>query len=333
MSQTLAPEPAGVAPRELALSRIDTRRRILSAAAIWIVLAVLIVFASLVSDVFLTPRNLTVILKQAAPLGILAVGETIVLLTGGIDLSVASVMATASIFAAGISNGSDEHVWPVILLCLTFSTLVGFGNGLLVTKLKIPPFIATLGMILVVQGVRFVYSKGTPKSLVPPTLREWGQGSSGPIPNSVIIWVAIVIVVTFVLSRTTFGRRLYAVGGNARAAYLSGVSVDGVKIAAYTICSFLAGIAGLVLVGYVNAADNWLGNGYELNAIAAVVIGGTAFEGGKGSQIGTVAGVLILTVLFTLVLLLQFDESVRRIIKGVAILLAAALYARLRTRR
>ena len=308
------------------------RRRIVSAAAIWVVLLLLVVVASLISDVFLTPRNLTVILKQAAPLGILAVGETIVLLTGGIDLSVASVMATASIFAAGISNGSDEHIWPVILLCLTFSVLVGFGNGLLVTKLKIPPFIATLGMILVVQGIRFVYSKGTPKSLVPPPLRSWGQGSSGPVPNAVIIWAVVVIVAAFVLSRTTFGRRLYAVGGNPRAAFLSGVTVDRVKLAAYTICGFLAGIAGMVLVGYVGAADNWLGNGYELNAIAAVVIGGTAFEGGKGSQFGTVAGVLILTVLFTLVLMLQFDESVRRIIKGVAILLAAGLYARLRAR-
>ena len=331
MRPALVPEPAGPA-LDLARGRADARRRIVSAIAIWAVLLLLVVIASLVSDVFLTPRNLTVILKQAAPLGILAVGETIVLLTGGIDLSVASVMATASIFAAGISNGSDEHIWPVILLCLTFSVLVGFGNGLLVTKLKIPPFIATLGMILVVQGIRFVYSKGTPKSLVPPTLRSWGQGSSGPVPNAVIIWAVVVVVAAFVLSRTTFGRRLYAVGGNPRAAFLSGVTVDRVKLAAYTICGFLAGIAGMVLVGYVGAADNWLGNGYELNAIAAVVIGGTAFEGGKGSQIGTVAGVLILTVLFTLVLMLQFDESVRRIIKGVAILLAAGLYARLRAR-
>jgi len=332
MTQAMVPEPAGVPPREAALNRLETRRRLLSAAAIWIVLVGLIFIASRVSDVFLTQRNLTVILKQAAPLGILAVGETIVLLTGGIDLSVASIMATASIFAAGISSGSDEHVWSVVLLCLGFSTLVGLCNGLLVTKLRIPPFIATLGMILVVQGIRFFYTGGTPKSLVPPTIKSWGQGLTGPIPNGFIIWMAVVLVAVFVLSRTTFGRRLYAVGGNPRAAFLSGVSVDGIKIAAYTICGFLAGVAGMVLLGYVGAADNWLGNGYELTAIAAVVIGGTAFEGGRGSQIGTIAGVLILTVLFTLVLMLQFDESVRRVIKGVAILLAAGLYARLRAR-
>lgn len=332
MSQALVPEPTGVSMREAVLSRRDARRRLLSAAAIWLVLAGLIAIASLVSDVFLTQRNLTVILKQAAPLGILAVGETIVLLTGGIDLSVASIMATASIFAAGISGGSDENIWAVILLCLAFSTLVGFGNGLLVTKLRIPPFIATLGMILIVQGIRFFYTGGMPKSQVPSTIKFWGQGMTGPVPNAVIIWLLVVLVAAFVLSRTTFGRRLYAVGGNPRAAHLSGVSVDRVKLAAYTICGFLAGVAGMVLLGYVGAADNWLGNGYELTAIAAVVIGGTAFEGGKGSQIGTVAGVLILTVLFMLVLMLQFDESVRRIVKGVAILLAAGLYARLRAR-
>lgn len=333
MGQVLVPEPSGPRVRELVRAQSDTRRRWLQAAAIWIVLGVLVLIASLVSPNFLTPRSITVILKQAAPLGILAVGETLVILTGGIDLSVASVMASVSIFAAGITDGQDELVLPVVAFCLVFSLLVGLGNGLMVTKLRIPPFIATLGMILVVQGIRFVYSKGTPKTYIPDVLRFWGRDSLGPIPMALIVWFVIVVIAAFVLSRTTFGRRLYAVGGNARTAYLSGVDVDGIKIAAYTACSLLAGIAGLILVGYVGTADNWLGNGYELNAIAAVVIGGTAFEGGKGGQWGTVAGVLILTVLFNLVLMLQFDEEARRIVKGVVILLAVALYARMRATR
>lgn len=333
MGQVLVPEPSGPRVRQLVRAQSDTRRRWLQAAAIWIVLGVLVLIASLVSPNFLTPRNLTTILKQAAPLGILAVGETLVILTGGIDLSVASVMASVSIFAAGITDGQDELVLPVVAFCLVFSLLVGLGNGLMVTKLRIPPFIATLGMILVVQGIRFVYSKGTPKTYIPDVLRFWGRDSLGPIPMALIVWFVIVAIAAFVLSRTTFGRRLYAVGGNARTAYLSGVNVDGIKIAAYTACSLLAGIAGLILVGYVGTADNWLGNGYELNAIAAVVIGGTAFEGGKGGQWGTVAGVLILTVLFNLVLMLQFDEEARRIVKGVVILLAVALYARMRAQR
>jgi ribose/xylose/arabinose/galactoside ABC-type transport system permease subunit len=241
-------------------------------------------------------------------------------------------MAAVSIFAAGFIDGQDELVWPVVGLCLLFSLSVGLANGLLVTKLKIPPFIATLGMILIVQGLRFVYSRGTPKTYIPDSLRFFGRDSVGPIPMALIVWFVIVVITTFILSRTTFGRRLYATGGNPQTAFLSGVNTDAIKIAAYTACSFLAGIAGLILVGYVGTADNWLGLGYELNAIAAVVIGGTAFEGGRGGQIGTIGGVLILTVLFNLVLMLQFDEETRRIIKGLVIIFAVALYARLRTR-
>jgi ribose transport system permease protein len=132
--------------------------------------------------VFLAPRNISVLFKQAAPLGILAVGQTLVILTGGIDLSVASLMAAVSVFAAGLIDGQDELVVPVVAFCLIFSVVVGFANGLLVTKLKIPPFITTLGMILIVQGIRFVYSKGTPKTYIPDALRFYGRDSLGPIP-------------------------------------------------------------------------------------------------------------------------------------------------------
>ena len=310
---------------------VDWRGR-LAGLAIWVVLIMLVISAYLISPAFIAPRNISVLFKQAAPLGILAVGQTLVILTGGIDLSVASLMAAVSVFAAGPINGQDELVVPVVLICMLFSVLVGLANGLLVTKLKIPPFITTLGMILIVQGIRFVYSKGMPKTYIPDSLRFFGRDSLGPIPMALIVWIVIVVIVTFILSRTTFGRRLYATGGNPRTAFLSGVNTDGVRIAAYAACSFLAGIAGLILVGYVGTADSWLGLGYELNAIAAVVIGGTAFEGGKGGQIGTVAGVLILTVLFNVVLMLQFDEEARRIVKGLVILLSVALYARLRAR-
>lgn len=330
MTEQLAPSPNPQGNLPQAVATQDRRTQWLSSSAIWLVLALLVATASLVSPTFLTTRNITVLLKQAAPLGILAIGETIVILTGGIDLSVASVMATVSIFAAGITSGQEALVWPVIAMCLVFSAGVGLANGLLVTKLKIPPFIATLGMILIVQGIRFAYSKGTPKTYIPDALRFWGRDSIGPIPMALITWIVLAAIATFLLRRTTFGRRLTAVGGNARAAYLAGVKVDRIRIAAYTACSFLAGIAGLVLVGYVGHADNWLGNGYELNAIAAVVVGGTAFEGGKGSQLGTIAGVLILTVLFNLVLMLQFQEESRRIVKGLVILFAVAMYARLR---
>ncbi len=296
--------------------------------AIWLVVLALMILAVIVSPQVLNARYISTQLKQAAPLGVVSVGQTFVILAAGIDLSVASVIALMSVLAANMMNGRADMVLSVTLFCLTVALLVGLFNGLLVTKLKIPPFIATLGTILIVQGIRFLYTGGAPKGTIPEALRFWGRGSIGPIPTPLILWVAIVLIALFVERRTTFGRRLFAVGGKPAAARLSGVNVDRVTIAAYLICSFLAGVAGLMLTGFQGLADNWLGRGYELDSIAAVVIGGAALSGGRGSVVGSVAGVLILTILYNLVLLLGFDVETQRIIKGFVIILAVALYAR-----
>ncbi len=263
----------------------------------------------------------------------MSVGQTLVILTGGIDLSVASVMALMSVLAASLMTGHTSLFVPVSLFCLAVAVIIGLVNGLLVTKLKIPAFITTLGMVLVVQGIRFVYTGGSPRGSIAPALSFIGAGMVGPVPASVILWAVIVVVFVILMRQTTFGRRMYAVGGNRSAAHLSGVNVNAIIIAAYTLCSFLAGVAGLVYTGYNGYADNWLGRGFELNSIAAVVVGGTVFEGGRGGVVGTVAGVLIITILFNLVLLLGLDEEYIRIVKGVAIILAVAMYARMRTRR
>jgi ribose/xylose/arabinose/galactoside ABC-type transport system permease subunit len=313
-------------------SRLYRLRDIAARLAIWVILLLLIIVSALASPVFLRPRNIVNMLRQAAALGIASVGQTFVILTAGIDLSVASVMALMSVLAANMMAGEDRLVLPVALFCLAVATLIGLMNGLLVTKLRIPAFIATLGTILIVQGIRFVYTGGAPKGSIPDALRFWGRDTVGPIPVAVILWALIVIVALVVERRTIFGRRLYAVGGNPATAHLSGVNVNGMIIASYTICSFLAGVAGLVLTGYIGLADNWLGRGFELDSIAAVVVGGTALEGGKGSVLGSVAGVLIITILFNLVLLLALDEETQRIIKGLTIIVAVALYARLRAR-
>jgi ribose/xylose/arabinose/galactoside ABC-type transport system permease subunit len=318
---------------EADLVRRGQLRRLVGQGAIWGVILLLFVISALVSPVFLQARNLTTILKQAAPLGILGVGQTLVILTGGIDLSVASVMALMSVVAANMMEGKDNLILPVGLLCLVLATLVGLFNGVVVTRLKIPAFITTLGTVLLVQGARWLYTGGIPRGSVPPTLQLWGRGMIGPVPGALIVWVVVVAVAVFIVRRTAFGRRLYAVGGNPRTAHLSGVNVNGTIIAAYVACGLTAGIAGLVLTGYAGSADNWLGRGYDLNSIAAVVVGGTAFEGGRGGLIGTIAGVLIITILFNLVLLLGLDEETQRIVKGIAIILAVALYARLRVRR
>lgn len=307
-------------------------RQVLAQSAIWVVLLVLVVVSALVSPAFLTPRFLATLLKQAAALGIVAVGQTLAILTGGIDLSVAAVMALMAVLAANLMAGQDARVLPVAALGLGIAGLIGMANGLMVTKLRIPAFIATLGMVLMVQGARFVYTGGVPRGSIPPSIRTLGGGMLGPIPVAMIVWAVIVLVFVIVTRRTTFGRRLYAVGGNPRAAHLSGVNVNGIIVAAYTLCSMLAGLAGLVLAGYSGFVDNWIGRGYDLDSIAAAVVGGTLFEGGRGGVLGTVAGVLIITILYNLVLLLALDEEMRRIVKGVAIILAVALYARMRSR-
>ncbi len=332
MTQAALPERVDPGGSVAAEGRWLFLRKNFFQGAIWAVLLVLVVVSALISPVFLTTRNISTLLKQAAALGIVSVGQTLVILTGGIDLSVASVIALMSVLSAGLMAGQNSLVLPISLLCLAVAGLIGLANGLLVTKLRIPPFIATLGMILVVQGIRFVYTGGSPRGSVPDALRFIGSGMVGPVPASVILWAVIVVIFVIVMRRTTFGRRTYAVGGNRATAHLSGVNVNGIIIAAYTLCSLLAGVAGLVYTGYSGFADNWLGRGFDLNSIAAVVVGGTLFEGGRGGVIGTVAGVIIVMILFNLVLLLGLDEEYQRIVKGVAIILAVAMYARIRTR-
>lgn len=312
--------------------RLIRLRTIATQAAIWVILLLLVIISALASPVFLKPRNIVNLLKQAASLGVATVGQTFVILAAGIDLSVAAVIALMSVLAANLMAGQDARVLPIALLCLGIATLIGLVNGLLVTKLRIPAFIATLGTLLLVQGVRFLYTGGAPKGSIPDSLRFWGRGSVGPVPTAVVVWALIVAVAVIVLRRTTFGRQLYAVGGNPATASLSGVNVHSVIIASYVICSFLAGVAGLMLTGYIGLADNWLGRGYELDSIAAVVVGGAALEGGKGGVLGSVAGVFIITILFNLVLLLGLDEETQRIVKGLAIVIAVALYAQLRER-
>jgi ribose/xylose/arabinose/galactoside ABC-type transport system permease subunit len=299
---------------------------------IWLVVLGLIVIAVIVSPQVLNAQYVSTQLKQAAPLGVVSIGQTFVILAAGIDLSVGSVIALMSVLAAGLMNGQDNLVLTVVLFCLAVALLVGLLNGFLVTKLKIPSFIATLGTILIVQGIRFIYTGGAPKGSVPDALRFWGRGNVGPVPTPLILWAVIVIIALFIERRTTFGRRLFAVGGKPAAARLSGVRVDRIIIAAYLICSFLAGVAGLMLTGFQGLADNWLGRGYDLDSIAAVVIGGAALTGGRGSVIGSVAGVLILTILYNLVLLLGFDVETQRIVKGFAIIIAVALYAKMQNR-
>lgn len=295
---------------------------------IYVALVVLFIIASIASPVFLRPANLVNLVRQAAALGIMAVGQTFVMLTGGIDLSVASLAATTNVVSATMMDGRDEMVLPAVLVTLGIAVLVGLVNGYLITKRGIPPFIMTLGMLILLQGARFVYSGGVPRGSIPDGLRFIGTGSVAGIPAPVILLAIIAIIGGVVLNRTSFGRRVYAVGGNKRATRLSGIRVDWVIISTYIICSVLATVSGLVLTGYIGLTDIWVARGYDLDSVAVVVVGGTALEGGRGGIGGTIAGVMILAILFNLVNLLNLNVESQLIIKGIVIITAVALYSR-----
>lgn len=295
---------------------------------IYVALVVLFIIASIASPVFLRPANLINLVRQAAALGIMAVGQTFVMLTGGIDLSVASLAATTNVVSATMMDGRDEMVLPAVLITLGIAVLVGLVNGYLITKRGIPPFIMTLGMLILLQGARFVYSGGVPRGSIPDGLRFIGTGSVAGIPTPVILLAIIAIIGGVVLNRTSFGRRVYAVGGNKRATRLSGIRVDWVIIGTYVICSVLAAVSGLVLTGYIGLTDIWVARGYDLDSVAVVVVGGTALEGGRGGIGGTIAGVMILAILFNLVNLLNLNVESQLVIKGIVIIAAVALYSR-----
>ena len=296
---------------------------------IFIFLVILFIIASLVSSNFLKAQNLKDILNQSASLGIVAIGQTFVVLIGGggLDLSVAAVMSTSAVIMAHATEGQNALFLPVAGVCLLFGIIVGLTNGLLITKRKAQPFMATLGMMIIIQGFRFLYTTGMPKGSFPPILRFLGVGDIGPIPTSIISLATMVIIALIVLRKTTFGRQIYAIGGNIHTARLCGYNIDLIVTVVYAISGFMASVAGLYLAGWIGISDNWVGKGYELDSIAAVVMGGTSFEGGRGGVMGTIVGVLIIMMLYNIVLLLQLPVQAQYIVKGVVIILATSFYA------
>jgi ribose/xylose/arabinose/galactoside ABC-type transport system permease subunit len=294
---------------------------------VYVVLAAGVILAAVVSPVFFQPKNIFNILRQASALGILAVGQTVVVIAGGIDLSVAAVMQLAGVSVAEITKGSNATVWIALPVVLAAGALIGFGNGLLVAKRRVQPFISTLFVGLLVTGLRLLVTRATPSGVLPPAIRTIGSASAGPVPNALIIFAAVAAAVSIILVRTTLGRRIFAVGGNVRAAALNGISVDRITILSYVVSGLLAAVSGVVLVGYLGYADQEIGTGYDLDSIASVAVGGAVLGGGKGRVSGTVAGVLLMAILLNLVLLLKIRVEYQLVLRGVVILGAVAFYS------
>jgi len=301
---------------------------------IYLFLGLLFVVASVVAPKFLRYQNINNILDECAALGMVGIGQTFVILSGGggIDLSVASIMSTVAVVTSKYTGGSDALMLPVGLLCCGFGLLVGLANGLLITKRKVPPVMATLGMMIIVQGIRFLFTKGAPTGDFPPILSFLGHGDIGPVPVSILSWAVMVVIAIIVLHKTSLGRKIYAIGGNIQTAKLAGYNTDLIITGVYMISGLTAAIGGLYLSGWLGIVDNWVGKGYEIDSIAVVVMGGTSFEGGRGGILGTVAGVLILAILYNLVILLGLPINIQYVIKGAVIVLAASFYVRRKMR-
>jgi len=229
--------------------------------------------------------------------------------------------------AAEITKGQDRYMFTTVLTVLLMGTGIGFGNGLLVAKRHVQPFVSTLFVGLLVTGLRLMVTRATPSGVLPSFIRLLGSASWGPVPNAVIICGCVAFVVHFLLVKTTWGRSIYAIGGNPTTAFLSGVNVNRLTIVSYMLCGSLAAVAGLVLVGYLGYADQNIGIGYEWDSIAAVTVGGAVLGGGKGRISGTIAGVLLMTVMLNLVLVLKLRVEYQFIIRGIVIIAAVAFYS------
>ena len=298
--------------------------QILVQYGIVLVLIVLGIALSFLSDVFLTRDNLIQVLLQAAINMIIAVGMTFVIITAGIDLSVGSTAALAGLVAGTLMvNGIP---WPLaVLAALLTGVLIGFINGLLITRLRITPFIVTLGTLSVVRGAALVYSNGRPVYGFPEEFNQAFGGNLGEIPMPVIVAAVVVVAGWFVLKHTRLGEYTYAIGGNAEATRLSGVPVARYTTTIYVICATCAALAGIVLTARLRAAEPIAASGYELNAIAATVMGGTSLFGGEGGVVGTVVGALIISTLLNGLNLLNVQSFYQQIAIGLVIILAVAL--------
>ncbi|MBN1834533.1 MAG: ABC transporter permease [Spirochaetales bacterium] len=311
--------------------RVLTGKRARSYQGLYIAVAALVVAALVI---FLTTgvnffkfTNLLNIARSFSMLGIAALGQTVVIIAGGLDLSVAEVVSTANVFAATFMAGKNSLFLPITLLTLAFGAAVGLFNGLLVTKRSVPAFVATLGSSIVLRGVRLLWTKGLPRGHIPENLNRLGVGTTLGVPNLFYVFVVAAVLMAIVLNRMGYGRRLYAVGNNSAVATLSGVRSDRVVILAFVICSITAAFVGILLGGYTNMSDQKIGEGYELDTIAIAVLGGAAIGGGSGSVQGTVIGAVILLVLTNLSLLMGFPIQSQMMIKGFVIILALWLNA------
>lgn len=289
-----------------------------------LILLTICIVASILSSSFLSVSNLFNVVKQITVAAIVGCGMTFVILTGGIDLSVGSIIGLAGVIAAGVMQSTESAVLGV-LVALGIGLLCGAINGLFIARYEIPPFIATLGMMTLLRGCVLVYTKGAPISVKLDSFKFIGKGLIFGIPLPVIILIAVYIAAHFILTKTDFGRSVYAVGGNKEAARLSGIRVKWNLWKVYVVNGLLCGLAGVVLIARLGSAQSTSGEGIEMDAIAAVILGGTSLSGGTGFVLPTVVGAMIMGIIDNILTLMNVNPHATNIVKGAVVLLAVMI--------
>jgi len=296
---------------------------------------------------FLTPFNLLNVMRQVSVYGLLAIGMTFVILTAGIDLSIGSLIAFCGLVAAGVAKGGLVNRFAVgegaealgygwelaALAAIAVGMACGFAQGFAITRLRVPPFVVTLGGMSAFRGAALLFAAGGPISGFDPGFVWWGQGKIGDVPVPVIVFILCAIIAHIALRYTRYGRQVYAVGGNPEAARLSGLNVRRVVLSVYVITGFCAGLGAFVLSARLNSSEAVAGTGYELTVIASVVIGGTSLFGGIGTIFGTVVGTILIGVLLNGLVLLNVSPYIQQIVIGVIIVLAVAFDTFAKSRR
>lgn len=294
---------------------------------LWIVTVMILlgVILSILSPFFLTPGNVTNLLKQVSILSLLAAGQTLVILSAGIDLSIGSVLALSAVLMGGFMNINGMAPILAIVLGVLAASGIGAFNGLVIAKAKIPPFIVTLGMMGIARGLALVYTQGRSFQLTSELLTFIGSGSVFGIPFPMVLVAVVFVVLYFILKQNVFGRNVYAIGDNEDASRLAGINVDRHKIIIYTISGFCAGLAAVVMIGRLSSAPPNVAVQSELQAIAAVIIGGTSFTGGIGSVETTLVGAMIMTMITNGLNILGVSSFWQQVFVGSIIILAVWL--------
>jgi ribose/xylose/arabinose/galactoside ABC-type transport system permease subunit len=301
--------------------------------AVWIAVILLYLVSGLISPGMFQISETLNILQIAAFLGIVAIGQTLALLVGGIDLSVAGVVTMSNIVVTSLMVGRSDTLVPALVISILLAATVGFINGVLITLTRVTPLVATLGTNSILFGGALVYTGGAPHGSISPAFAVCGQGHIFGLPVSTICWLAIGLAMAWITRQTTFGRRLYAVGANPAAARLMGIAVNRILISTYVLSSVMACLGGLLLTSYIGLPSLGIGDQFLLTSVAAVVVGGTALSGGWGSIVGTIGGAIFITELNSFTNIVRVSTGSRFVLQGAVIALSVLMYHLVGSRR